>query len=166
MFVFTSPNLPATEPTTPAVGPLTDPSQTDLDNAGTVALRQGTQSNRPVMIIDGIRITPSWGSVVEVKNLGKIASTFSLSQNYPNPFNPSTTIKFSIPEASFVTLNVYDVLGRELRNLVNENLNSGQYTVNFEASNLPSGVYFYKLNSVSNQNNKIINKTRSMILLK
>ena len=166
MFVFTSPNLPATEPTTPAVGPLTDPSQTDLDNAGTVALRQGTQSNRPVMIIDGIRITQSWGSVVEVKNLGQIASTFSLSQNYPNPFNPSTTIKFSIPEASFVTLNVYDVLGRELRNLVNENLNSGQYTVNFEASNLPSGVYFYKLNSVSNQNNKIINKTRSMILLK
>jgi hypothetical protein len=166
MFVFTSPNLPATEPTTPTVGPLTDPGQSDLDNAGTVALRQGVQTNRPVAIMDGIRITESWSGIVEVKNLGQVANTFSLSQNYPNPFNPSTTIKFSIPEASYVTLEVYDILGREVRNLINEDLNSGQYSVNFDASNLSSGTYFYKLIAVANGTNKIINSTRSMILLK
>jgi hypothetical protein len=166
MFVFTSPDLPVTEPTTPAVGPLTDPNISDLDNAGTVALRQGVQANRPVLILDGIRITQSWGSIVEVKNISQVASTFSLSQNYPNPFNPSTTIKFSIPEASFVTLKVYDMLGRELKNLVNENLNSGQYTVNFDAPNLSSGVYIYKLIAVENRTKRIINSTRSMTLLK
>ena len=166
MFVFTSPNLPATEPTTPAVGPLTDPSQSDLDTAGTVALRQGTQSNRPVLILDGIRITPSWGGVVAVQNNSRVAETFSLSQNYPNPFNPSTTIKFTIPEASFVTMSVYDMLGREVKNLVSENLNKGQYSVNFEASNLSSGVYYYRLNAFSNLTNNITNKTRSMILIK
>jgi hypothetical protein len=72
-------------------------------------------------------------------------STYLLQQNYPNPFNPSTTISFSIPTSEFVTLKVYDVLGREIATLVNENLSAGSYSYNFDASNLTSGVYFYKL---------------------
>lgn len=166
MFVFTSPNLPATEPTTPTVGPLTDPNISDLDNAGTVAMRQGVQSNRPVLILDGIRITASWGGIVEVKNINEIAESFSLSQNYPNPFNPSTTIKFSIPELSLVTLKVFDMLGREVRNLVSENLNAGEYSIVFDASDLPSGTYFYKLNALSEGTKNLFNNSRPMVLIK
>ncbi len=72
---------------------------------------------------------------------------FVLSQNYPNPFNPSTTIKYSIPASNFVTLKVYDVLGNEVSNLVNEYKNAGSYEVNFDGSQLSSGTYFYKLES-------------------
>ncbi|MGQ7719919.1 T9SS type A sorting domain-containing protein, partial [Melioribacter sp. OK-1-Me] len=70
---------------------------------------------------------------------------FSLFKNYPNPFNPATKIRFSLPEASFVTLKVYDVLGREIKELVNEVKPSGEYEVEFNGSNLPSGTYVYKL---------------------
>ena len=75
----------------------------------------------------------------------QIVNNFELKQNYPNPFNPSTTISFSIPTSEFVTLKVYDVLGREIATLVNENLSEGSYSYNFDAKNLTSGVYFYKL---------------------
>ena len=70
---------------------------------------------------------------------------FALEQNYPNPFNPATTIKFSIPEQSRVTLKIYDVLGREVRTLVNEVRNAGSHEVNFDASNLASGMYIYSI---------------------
>jgi len=74
-----------------------------------------------------------------------IPASFSLEQNYPNPFNPSTRITYSLPEASFVTLKVYDILGREVVTLVNEAKPSGKYEVEFDASELPSGTYVYKL---------------------
>jgi hypothetical protein len=70
---------------------------------------------------------------------------FDLAQNYPNPFNPSTTIKFELPKASQVNLTVYDILGREISVLVNERKNAGVHEVNFVASGLSSGVYFYRL---------------------
>ena len=70
---------------------------------------------------------------------------YYLFNNYPNPFNPSTTIKYSIPYTSLVTLKVYDMLGREISTLVNEEKNEGNYEINFNASNLSSGVYFYKM---------------------
>ncbi len=72
-------------------------------------------------------------------------SVFKLDQNYPNPFNPTTTIKYQIPNYSHVTLKVYDELGREVTTLVNENKQSGQYDVAFNASKLSSGIYFYRL---------------------
>jgi hypothetical protein len=75
----------------------------------------------------------------------ELPGDFLLSQNYPNPFNPNTTIDFQIAVTSFATLKVYDLLGREVEILVNEQLQSGTYSVNWNAANYPSGVYYYKL---------------------
>jgi len=80
------------------------------------------------------------------KNINKnIPDKFSLSQNYPNPFNPVTKIKYTVPKNSFVSLKVFDITGREIRTLVNEEKSAGEYIIDFDASNLPSGVYFYKI---------------------
>jgi len=78
-------------------------------------------------------------------NLSNIPSEYKLSQNYPNPFNPVTKINFSVPKQGYVTLKVYDLLGREVKTLVNEIKTTGNYVVEFNASNLASGVYFYRL---------------------
>ena len=88
---------------------------------------------------------------------------YNLSQNFPNPFNPSTVIDYAIPENSFVSLKVYNSLGQEVSTLVNENRQAGQYHVNFDASGLPSGVYYYILRA--GNNNEFV-KTNKMILLK
>lgn len=76
-----------------------------------------------------------------------IPKEFSLSQNYPNPFNPVTHLEFGIPELEFVSLKVYDVLGNEIKILVNENKSPGTYSFEFDGSNLPSGIYYYKLSA-------------------
>lgn len=72
---------------------------------------------------------------------------YKLYQNYPNPFNPTTKIQFSLPKAGFVTIRVYDLLGREVSTLVSEHKNIGTYVVDFDASDLPSGIYFYRIES-------------------
>ncbi|MCZ7602035.1 MAG: T9SS type A sorting domain-containing protein [Melioribacteraceae bacterium] len=95
----------------------------------------------------------------------EVVNEFSLSQNYPNPFNPSTTIKFTVPsdvkrETSITKLVVYDILGREIKTLVNEVKAPGTYEVTFNASQLASGVYFYRLQSGS------FIKTKKMVLLR
>jgi hypothetical protein len=74
-----------------------------------------------------------------------IPSNFKLLQNYPNPFNPSTTIGYQVPINSFVVLKVFDILGREVQSLVNERQSAGNHYVRFSAANLPTGVYFYRL---------------------
>jgi photosystem II stability/assembly factor-like uncharacterized protein len=89
-----------------------------------------------------------------------VPSEYRLGQNYPNPFNPSTKISFSLPKSGFVKLSVFDLLGREVTALIKEELKPGTYEVNWDASNYPSGVYFYKITSGS------FTWTRKMILLK
>ncbi|MDD8018247.1 MAG: Ig-like domain-containing protein [Bacteroidota bacterium] len=79
------------------------------------------------------------------ENSDVIPTEFSLSQNYPNPFNPTTNLQFSIVEAGYVNLKVYDLLGRGIATLINSKLNVGRYTVLFDAANVPSGIYFYRL---------------------
>jgi hypothetical protein len=84
-------------------------------------------------------------TIVGVNETEGVPSVYSLDQNYPNPFNPATTIKFSIPQSSKVTLKIYDVLGREVSTLVNDTRNAGNYEVSFDASNLSSGMYIYTI---------------------
>jgi hypothetical protein len=90
----------------------------------------------------------------------EIPNYYSLSQNYPNPFNPSTTIKFTMPQGENVKLVVFDILGREVKTLVNEYRNSGTYNVNFDASSLASGIYFYSLQTPN------FTETKRMLLVK
>jgi len=87
-------------------------------------------------------------------------ATYSLSQNYPNPFNPSTTIRYSIKDAGLVKLEIYDILGRKVATIVSEEKQAGNYEVNFNGSNLSSGIYFYKLTTGS------FTQIRKMQLLK
>ena len=89
-----------------------------------------------------------------------IADHFYLYQNFPNPFNPTTTIKYEIPERSFVSIRVFDVLGNEITTLVNEEKPAGGFKVEFNGANLPSGIYFYKLTAGE------YNSTRKFTLLK
>ncbi len=87
-------------------------------------------------------------------------SGFKLYQNYPNPFNPTTTIAYDLPTNSQATVKIYDVLGREIKALVNERQSAGNHTVTFDASDLPSGVYFYRLQAAS------YSATKKLVLLK
>ncbi len=80
-----------------------------------------------------------------INNNTGVPKGYTLSQNYPNPFNPTTNIKFSIPKNSFVKLTVFDITGKVAATLVNNQLNAGNYTYEFDASNMATGVYFYKL---------------------
>jgi hypothetical protein len=103
---------------------------------------------------------------IGIKNItSEIPGKYNLYQNYPNPFNPSTKIKFDIAEVKSKTLNVkliiYDILGKEITTLVNENLNPGSYEVTFNGNNLPSGIYFYQLSL----NNEQI-ASRKMLMIK
>ena len=100
---------------------------------------------------DNIVLKTATSSIVSVDSIKKLNLEFSLMQNYPNPFNPTTTIKYSIPRASFVTLKIYDILGREVSTLVNKEQSAGIYKVQFSAKNgtdsdnFSSGIYFYRI---------------------
>ncbi|MBL8006101.1 MAG: SBBP repeat-containing protein [Ignavibacteria bacterium] len=89
-----------------------------------------------------------------------VPEIFFLSQNYPNPFNPTTSIEFSLPENSFVKLKVIDITGKEVSNLVNENFSAGTFRYEFNGKNLPSGVYYYKLETGN------FSQTKKMLLIK
>jgi len=83
-----------------------------------------------------------------------IPTAYMLFQNYPNPFNPSTQIRYDLPEQAFVTLKVFDILGREVQTLVDRQQQAGRYEVPFDARNVSSGVYFYQLRANGFQETK------------
>jgi len=99
-------------------------------------------------------------TLVEENIDAKIPEEFVLFQNYPNPFNPITTIRFIIPQSQFVSLKIFDMLGREIKTIVNGNKTPGTYEVNFDGSSLTSGVYFYRLQAGS------FMETKKLVLIK
>lgn len=110
---------------------------------------------------NGIIVKTTTGGITNISNISRIIpESFSLEQNYPNPFNSNTIIRFQIKDSRFVNLKVFDLSGREVRTLVNKKLNPGIYEVRFDASDLPSGVYFYRLEADN------FTSTKKLILLK
>jgi hypothetical protein len=110
---------------------------------------------------DGVSFTELGnGSVVSVSEERNVPREFVLSQNYPNPFNPMTTIDFSLPEDGFVVLKVYNLLGQEVATLAREEISAGSHRINWNAQDLPSGVYFYNITVGK------YSKTNKMVLLK
>ena len=99
-------------------------------------------------------------TITGVAETNNIPTEYNLFQNYPNPFNPTTSIQFSIPKESFVKLSVYNVIGQEVRVLVNKNMSAGNYKINFNASELNSGVYLYRIETAD------YTSVRKMVLVK
>ena len=120
-----------------------------------------SRGNASDFIVDEIHVRYPESPTVSVQDGEKtIPTSLKLEQNYPNPFNPATTIEFSLPQRQEVTLKVYDLLGREVATLVNANIEAGVHSVTFDASNLPSGVYIYRLQAGE------FTETKKMVFLK
>ena len=135
---------------------------------GGCELQQGFDQQLNGCIINGVQ----YGQMLGINQISsEVPIEFSLLQNYPNPFNPATTIRFAIPpnvksEMSNVKIIIYDALGREVQTLVDENLSPGTYEVEFDGSNFPSGVYYYKF-EVSDPSTPLrVTETKKMVLLK
>ena len=109
----------------------------------------------------GIVFRTTTGGALFVNQTGtETPINYKLEQNYPNPFNPKTNIKFDIAKSEFVTLKVYNILGKEIETLVNDKLSSGSYEVKWDASQYPSGIYFYNLQAGN------FSETKKMTLIK
>lgn len=127
---------------------------------------QSTQGAMTIKFItDGSITKPGWtisytSNITGVKSESNLPSVFSLSQNYPNPFNPKTIIKYDVPEAQFITIKLFDLLGREIMNLVNEKRDAGRHQIEVDGSDIPSGVYYYTLTAGS------FSATKKLILIK
>ena len=101
------------------------------------------------------------GPVTSVREIdGGLLKSFSLEQNYPNPFNPSTTLRFTLPDAGIVNLSIYNLLGEKVEEVLNQEMTSGSYEVSFDASKLSSGVYLYTIRTANHTASK------KMILMK
>lgn len=129
---------------------------TDLTGVARVQIRQDGLTTTPFIELDELRIGTKWADVTTAvkptnvaKNEGSAPREFRLEQNYPNPFNPSTNIRFSLDATRAVSLKVTDVLGREVATLVDQTLEPGTYTVKWDATSVPSGVYFYTVRAGS-----------------
>ncbi|MCX8056623.1 MAG: T9SS type A sorting domain-containing protein, partial [Ignavibacteria bacterium] len=120
---------------------------------GSVILDYGTNSSKT----KDLYLTPASATKVES---GSTPNSYALFQNYPNPFNPSTTIRFILPEKSKVSLEVYNLIGQKVATLINSELNAGEYNVEFNGSNLSSGIYLYKLQAGN------FTSTKKMLLIK
>jgi len=99
-------------------------------------------------------------TALDVEETDYIPGEFKLYQNYPNPFNPTTVIRYQLSASGLVSLKVFDVLGKEVATLINDVKPAGSYEVQFDASNLPSGIYFYKLSAGT------FTETKKMVLIR
>jgi hypothetical protein len=103
-------------------------------------------------------------SVSSENNFESKLPGFQLFQNYPNPFNPMTKIRYSLPEDSYVSIMIFDVLGNEVSNLVHKKESAGEHEIEFDASRKPSGIYMYRM-SVTNRSGNY-NRSAKMVVLK
>ncbi|HEY9166404.1 MAG TPA: YCF48-related protein [Candidatus Kryptonia bacterium] len=132
-------------------------------NNGTDWTKIGVASHRDILFVGklGTVLQGMYGPATGVSISGKTnPEAFALSQNFPNPFNPSTAISFDIPSKSFVTLKIFDLLGREVATIVSEEMTPGHYQRMWDASRMPSGIYFCRLQSGS------FTETRKLVVLK
>ncbi|MFP4548507.1 MAG: T9SS type A sorting domain-containing protein, partial [Fidelibacterota bacterium] len=102
--------------------------------------------------------------MVGIKEEEKQPIDFTLNQNYPNPFNASTNISYTLPQTGFITLKIYDIMGREIKNLENHQKSAGHYTINFNAKDLSSGLYFYQMKYTNQQTTSV--KTKKLMVVK
>jgi hypothetical protein len=105
----------------------------------------GTMQGPNTIVEGGFLADTLFRTVTSITERGEVPKEYSLQQNYPNPFNPSTTIGFELPHASRVSLKVYNLLGQEVMNLVDDEIQAGAYEVQFNAASLSSGMYIYRL---------------------
>ena len=145
---------------------------TSLTSTATAPSPTITTPNSTVITLNPIITSPTptvsfGGTITDICSLvgieqdaNEIPASFDLHQNYPNPFNPSTSISFNLPSRSFVSLKIFDVNGKEVTTLVNQELAAGNYSRKWDASDLTSGVYFYRLQAGS------FSETKKLILLK
>jgi len=135
-----------------------------VSNDGTTAYASGKAVHARIMGSGGTLWNVSIDTSEGTSNVGNISgiapNEYKLEQNYPNPFNPTTNIKYQIAKNSFVTLKVFDVLGKEIATVVNGYRKAGYYETNWDASQYPSGMYFYKLISGD------FSETKKLILVK
>jgi len=130
---------------------------TDFDTNGTMDLAVPNFGSNSVSIFLA-RLT----GVKEME--AGLPTTYTLSQNYPNPFNPTTTIRYSLPSSAKVKLIIHDILGREIASLANEEQSAGWKEVQWNATGVASGVYFYKLEAAGN--GKIFSETKKCVVVK
>ena len=119
----------------------------------------GYSDNSSTKNYTGFWYTFNESLTTNVQDQNFIPAEFKLEQNYPNPFNPFTVIKFAVSEKSMITLNVYDIIGREIATLINEERDAGWYEQSFDASALSSGIYIYRLSAGS----KVFSKKMMLI---
>ncbi|MGE5352120.1 MAG: choice-of-anchor V domain-containing protein [Acidobacteriota bacterium] len=133
----------------------------------------GTQT----LYANGVSTKPQWNfapnfsvnvlaATSGVKGNGQTVMSYSLDQNYPNPFNPATTISYSIPKQSQVRLVVFNSIGQEVKTLFSGIQSAGNHSVNFDASDLTSGIYFYSIEAKSNSDNETFKSVKKMAFLK
>lgn len=120
----------------------------------------GFSNNSSTKSYTGFWYTYNESLTTNIEDQLSIPTKYRLEQNYPNPFNPSTTIKFGLPENSMVTLKVYNIVGEGVATLINEERDRGIHTIDFNASRLSSGIYFYKIQAGG------FVETKKMLLLK
>ena len=127
----------------------------------------GTVGQALAGISSGFWIQARELAIIE-QQLLNIPKEFGLEQNYPNPFNPTTTIQFSVPNRSSVTLKIFDILGREVATLVDDEREPGEYKVQFDASAFASGVYFYRIHAraADGEGGETFVRTKKLMLLK
>jgi hypothetical protein len=131
-----------------------------LTDAATLRSIDMTKQNSYAFTYSAPRYFTIASSISGSELQGILPSSYALSQNYPNPFNPTTTIQFAIPQPGSVTLTIFDVLGREIASLADGFRNAGIYSVTWNATNVASGIYFYRLNAGT------FTATKKLILLR